>query len=83
MTQFLRGIGALIFFGTIAVVGLMSAQQNNLPIAVALAALPPMTAGAVLFGLGQMIEHLGAIRVATERQADLLAKFAERRPATP
>ncbi len=81
MGKFLEFLGGAIVIGTLVVLAsmLMPSPDVRTLLAVLPWAIATIAGGLVLVAFGGMLDHLVAIRAATERQADIFQQLLERR----
>ncbi len=84
MHKFLKAVGGVLFIGPVVVTLLMALPQVNnegLSVYFLVVALPVFVSGAIVIGFANIIEHLEAIRAASEQQAKALQALIDRRIA--
>jgi hypothetical protein len=84
MHKFLKAVGGILFIGPVVVTLLMALPQVNsqgFSVYFLAVAFPVLVSGAIVIGFASIIEHLEAIRAASEQQAKTLQALIDRRIA--
>ncbi|PST24197.1 hypothetical protein C7U60_09795 [Mesorhizobium plurifarium] len=81
MGRFLEFLGGTIVVGTLVLLGMTLVPASDVKTLVAALpwAFPAIAGGLLLIAFGAMVDHLAAIRSASERQADIFRQLLERR----
>lgn len=81
MGKFLEFLGGAITIGTILLMAMTLVPSPDLGNLIAILpwVVPAIAGGLLLVAFGAMLDHLAAIRVAAEEQADIFRQLLERR----
>jgi formate/nitrite transporter FocA (FNT family) len=86
INNFIKGIGAVVFFGCIALWLLMALTAKAdlvTGIAIGLPIAPFALAGALLAIIGEMGENVAALRKTAQRQTEILERLSTSRTPSP
>ncbi|MQW86183.1 hypothetical protein [Sinorhizobium saheli] len=81
MGKFLEFLGGAIVLGTLALVAMTLVPSLDMKTLVTILpwAFPAVAGGLILVAFGSMLDHLAAIRSASEKQAEIFQQLLERR----